>query len=273
MTENYETIRLEVDGEGIAVLTLNRPEVRNALDKRMIDEIRRALRELTEAADVRALIFTGAGDRAFAGGADIAELRDRDRYDALRRINASLFREVESFPAPTIAAIRGWCLGGGCELAISCDLRIAGETSKLGQPEVGVGIIPGAGGTYRLPRLVGLGKARELIFTGRIVEAEEAARIGLVNRIVPDERVLDEARNLAREIARQSPLAVRFAKIALNTGVEIPTEAAMALESTVQAVLFEDEEKHRRMTAFLERKKSKAPGSGPGPGSSSKESS
>jgi len=257
MSTNYETIRVEADTDGVAVLTLDRPEVRNALNRCMIDEIRAALADLSEREGLRALVFTGAGEKAFAGGADIAELRDRDRFDALRRINASLFREVEAFPTPTIAAIRGWALGGGCELAISCDLRVAGEGAKLGQPEVGVGIIPGAGGTYRLPRLIGLGAARDLVFTGRIVEAAEALRLGLVNRVVPDDRVLDEAKGLAREIARQSPLAVRFAKIALNTGVEIPTDAAMALESAVQAVLFEDEEKMQRMTAFLEKRKAK----------------
>jgi len=258
MSGTFETILLDIDeGEGVALVTLNRPEVRNALDLRMVEELRIAFTRLAARDDVRAVIVTGAGDRAFLSGADIAELRDRKRGDALRRINAGLFREIELFPAPTIAAIRGYALGGGCELAMACDLRVAGEGAKLGQPEVALGIIPAAGGTYRLPRLVGLGRARELVYTGRIIDAAEAERIGLVNRVVPDEQVVDAARALADEIARNSALAVRFAKAGLAAGGQIPTDVAIDLESTAQAVLFEDEEKMRRMTAFLEKKKSK----------------
>ena len=255
---SYETILLDVDSNGVALLTLNRPEVRNALNLEMVEDIRRALVELASRDDVRALIFTGAGGKAFLSGADIAELRDRKRADALQRINAGLFREVEQFPAPTIAAIQGWALGGGCELAIACDLRVAGESAKLGQPEVALGIIPAAGGTYRLPRLVGLGKARELVYTGRIIDAAEAERIGLVNRVVPDDEMLESARALAGEIAKNSALAVRFAKASLNAGVEMPTDVAIQLESTAQAILFEDDEKMRRMTAFLEKRKEKS---------------
>ncbi|QXD17151.1 enoyl-CoA hydratase/isomerase family protein [Rhodocaloribacter litoris] len=251
------TLLLEVDEQGIALCTFNRPEVRNALNETMVGEVRRVLDALAARDDVRALIFTGAGGEAFVSGADIAELRERGRTEALRRINNSLFRAIEQFPAPTIAAIRGWALGGGCELAMACDLRVAGEGARLGQPEVRLGIIPGAGATYRLPRLVGPGKARELIFTGRLVDAPEALSIGLVNRVVPDDEVVEAARTLAAEIARNSPLAVRFAKTALNAAAEMSTDAALALETTLQAVLFEDEEKYRRMTAFLERKKSK----------------
>ncbi len=254
---DFTTILLEVDEQGIALCTFNRPEVRNALNETMVGEVRRMLDALAARDDVRALIFTGAGGEAFVSGADIAELRERGRAEALRRINNGLFREIEQFPAPTIAAIRGWALGGGCELAMACDLRVAGEGARLGQPEVRLGIIPGAGATYRLPRLVGPGKARELIFTGRLVDASEALSIGLVNRVVPDDEVVEAARTLAAEIARNSPLAVRFAKTALNASAEMSTDAALALETTLQAVLFEDEEKYRRMTAFLERKKAK----------------
>ena len=251
----YETIRVERDDAGVVVLTFDRPEVRNALNLTMVDDIRRALNRLALEGDVAAVIFTGAGDKAFLGGADIGELRDRRRADALRRINSALFREIESFPAPTIAAIRGFALGGGCELAMACDLRVAGEGAKLGQPEVGLGILPGAGATYRMPRLVGLGVARDLIFTGRIIDAAEAQRIGLVNRVVPDAEVVDAARAFAGEVARNSQLAVRLAKQALNLSREVSVDAAQAFESTAQAVLFEDEEKIRRMTAFLERKR------------------
>jgi enoyl-CoA hydratase len=255
----YETITLAVDADGIALLTFNRPDVRNAMSKLMVDETRAAIEALVARGDVKALIFTGAGEKAFVSGADIAELRERGRLDALRRINSALFRQVEQLPFPTIAAVRGVALGGGCELAISCDLRVAGEGAKFGQPEVGLGILPGAGACYRLPRLIGLGAARELIFTGRIIDAKEAKALGLVNRVVPDAEVLDAARALAKEIAKNSALAVRFAKLAINLGPEAGTDALQAFETTAQAVLFEDEEKRRRMTAFLEKRAPKRP--------------
>lgn len=253
----YTTIQVEVDPDGIATLTFNRPEVRNAMNRAMVDEAHAALGELEARGDVRVLILTGAGGKAFVGGADIAELRERGRLDALRRINAALYRRVEQFPAPTIAAIRGFALGGGCELAIACDLRVAGRGAQLGQPEVGLGILPGAGATYRLPRLIGLGRAKELVLTGRLVGADEALGMGLLNRVVEDEQVLAAARELAAEIARNSALAVRLAKASLNLAPELSIDAGMALESTAQAVLFEDEEKRLRMQAFLERRGAK----------------
>ncbi|SHK14752.1 enoyl-CoA hydratase/isomerase family protein [Rhodothermus profundi] len=259
MTETFQfaTLLVEEDEQGIVCCTFNRPEVRNALNLEMVQEVRQLLDQLARRDAVRVLIFTGAGGQAFVSGADIAELRERGRAEALQRINNSLFREIEQFPAPTIAAVRGWALGGGCELAMACDLRIAGESARFGQPEVRLGIIPGAGATYRLPRLVGLGKARELIYTGRIIEASEALAIGLVNEVVPDDQVLEKARALAREIAAASPLAVRFAKMALNAAFEMSTDVGLTLETMMQAILFEDEEKYRRMTAFLERKQRK----------------
>lgn len=260
----FQTIRLEVDPDGVAVLTFARPEVRNALDEAMVGEVHRALDLLAARDDVRAVVLTGEG-KAFMSGADVAELRERGRLDALRRINTGLFRRVEQHPTPTIAALRGWALGGGCELALACDLRVCGAGAKLGQPEVGLGIIPGAGATYRLPRLVGQGMARELIFTGRVLDAQEALAIGLVNRVVPDDDVVHAARELAREIARNGALAVRLAKAALNLGPEASTEALQAFEAMAQAVLFEDEEKRRRMTAFLERRAAGRAGAPPAP--------
>ncbi|RMG18721.1 MAG: hypothetical protein D6731_01405 [Planctomycetota bacterium] len=262
---DYRTILLDVDADGIAWLTFHRPEVRNALDQAMVDEVRHALRELATRDDVRVLVLRGAGGKAFLGGADIRELRDRTRLDALRRINSELFREVERFPAPTIAAIEGYALGGGCEVALACDLRICTEDSKLGQPEVGLGIIPGAGATYRLPRLVGLGRAKELIFTGRLVSASEAQWLGLVERVVPRGRLEEEVRELARSIARNGRLAVRLAKQALNAQADGGTEAWQVLESALQAILFEDPEKRERMTAFLERKRGASGGADAAP--------
>jgi enoyl-CoA hydratase len=230
----------------IAVLTLNRPEVRNAIDLEMVQALGAALDELAPDPEVRALILTGAGDKAFAAGADIAQLKERGVGDALMRINSGLFRRLEEHPAPVIAAIRGFALGGGCELAMACDLRIAGRSARFGQPEVGLGIFPGAGAVQRLPRLIGLGRAKELIFTGRIIDAEEAERIGLVNRVVDDDAVLAEARTTALTIARHGALAVN--------ACGRPNPAFDPLDALGQAVLFESPEKHERMQAFLERK-------------------
>jgi len=257
-TETFETVTLNVDEDGIALCTFNRPEVRNALNLEMVSDVRRVLETLAQRDDVRVLIFTGAGDKAFVSGADIAELRDRGRAEALRRINNGLFREIEQFPLPTIAAIRGWALGGGCELAMACDLRVAAQGARLGQPEVALGIIPGAGATYRMPRLVGIGVARDLIFTGRIIDASEALSIGLVNHVVPDDDVIPAAHALAASIAKNGTMAVQFAKLALNSSFEMSTEAGLALETSMQAILFEDEDKRRRMTAFLEKNKARA---------------
>ena len=258
MTEaTYETLLVTDMAEGVVLCTFNRPEVRNALDITMVEDVRKLLTDLTLRDDVRALVFAGAGGKAFISGADIAQLKERGKFDALRRINSALFREIEQFQWPTIAAIDGYALGGGCELAMACDIRIASSSSKLGQPEVSLGIIPGAGATYRLPRLVGQGMARELIYTGRIIDAETALEIGLVNRVVPSEDLLATASELAQEISRNSAMALRFAKLSLNNSLEASPEACMAYESTAQALLFEDEEKHARMSKFLERRQSK----------------
>lgn len=254
MTRHYATLAVDELSPGVVLCTLDREAVRNAIDQRTIDDLGRLLDERARP-ETRALILTGAGQRAFASGADIAELRERGRLDALRRINSELFRKVERFPAPTIAAIRGYALGGGLELALACDLRVCGEGARLGQPEVGLGIIPGAGATYRLPRLIGLGRARDLVFTGRIIGAEEALAMGLVERVVPDAEVIAAARDLAEQIAKHSPLAVRLAKRALAGAFEASIDTLMSLESAAQAVLFEDDEKRARMDAFLARRK------------------
>jgi len=252
---DYTTLLISEPEAGVVLCTFNRPESRNALGLEMVNEIRALLSKLSERSSLGALVFTGGGEKSFVSGANIAELRDRGQADALNRINSGLFREIETFPYPTIAAIRGYALGGGCELAMACDMRICGEGAKLGQPEVALGIIPGAGATYRLPRLVGPGMARELIYTGRIISGDDAQSIGLVNRVVPDDSVVDTAVALGVEISKNSSLAVRFAKLALNTATEAGTDACMTVESTAQAILFEDDEKMRRMTAFLEKKK------------------
>jgi enoyl-CoA hydratase len=221
---------------GDAVLvTLNAPERRNAIDQQMVDGLHAVLDALWHDESVAALVLTGAGDKAFAAGADIAQLRERTSRDALKAINSGIFARIEEFPAPVIAAIRGFALGGGCELAIACDLRVLGESAKLGQPEVKLGIIP--------------------VYTGRMVDAAEALRIGLANLVVPDAEVTDRALALADAIAQNGRLAVRAAKRALNALSRPGQENAMAFESAVQAVLFDSDDKQARMDAFLNQQK------------------
>ncbi len=251
-----ETARILQERRGDALLvTLNAPERRNAIDQEMVDGLHRVLDEHWHDETIAALVLTGAGDKAFAAGADIAQLRDRTSRDAGKAINSTIFNRIEEFPAPVIAAIRGYALGGGCELAIACDLRVLGESAKLGQPEVKLGIIPAAGGTYRLPRLIGLGRARELVFTGRMVDAAEALRIGLANVVVPDAEVIERALALAAEIGQNGRLAVRGAKRSLNALSRPGHENAIAFESSVQAVLFDSDDKRARMDAFLSKQK------------------
>jgi enoyl-CoA hydratase len=250
--DGYQTILVASDGP-LVTLTLNRPEVRNAIDLQMVREIHHLLDALQEYDEPGVMVVTGAGGQAFAAGADIAQLRERDREDALRGINSNLFARIEEFPWPTIAAIEGYALGGGCELAMAMDLRVAAETARLGQPEVGLGIIPGAGATRRLPRLVGLGRAKELVLTGDIIGARDAERIGLVTRVVPAGKALEEAQALAWRILKQDPLALRISKMLLNAWVKDPSSAVM--EQLGQAVLFESEGKRQRMDAFLSKKR------------------
>ncbi|HLU39978.1 MAG TPA: enoyl-CoA hydratase-related protein [Planctomycetota bacterium] len=238
----------------VALVTLNAPERRNAIDLSMVNALHRVIDDLIADPNVAAVVLTGAGDKAFAAGADIAQLRERTSAQALAAINSSLFRRIEDLPVPVVAAIRGYALGGGCELAIACDLRVAGESARMGQPEVKLGIIPGAGATYRLPRLVGAGRARDLIFTGRMLDAQECLRIGLVDRVVPDAEVVEAALALAAEIAGNGRLAVRMAKLALNA-VTRPTDLqGSAVENAAQALCFDSEDKRARMDAFLAKR-------------------
>jgi enoyl-CoA hydratase len=239
----------------IVLAVLNAPERRNAIDQQMVDALHRLLDQYWHDESIAALVLTGAGDQAFAAGADIAQLRERTGCDALKAINASIFNRIEEFPAPVIAAVKGYALGGGCELAIACDLRVLGTSAKLGQPEVKLGIIPGAGGTYRLPRLIGLGRARELCYTGRVVLADEALRIGLANEVVPDAQVVERALALGGEIAQNGRLAVRGAKRALNALARPGHSGAIAFESAVQSMLFDSDDKRARMDAFLAKQK------------------
>ena len=250
----YKNIRVSV-ADGVAVLTFDRPEVRNALNLETVREGEVALTDLAADAAVGALIVTGAGDKAFVSGADISDLRERTRDDGLAGINSSFFAAVERFPRPTIAAVNGYALGGGCELALACDLRIAAETAKFGQPELGLGIIPGAGATQRLPRVVGLGRAKHLILTGEIIDAAQARAIGLVSAVVPAGELHTKAQDLARRVLRQGPLAARLAKVAMNASMRVDLDSGLLIETLAQALCYQSDDKQEGMTAFLEKRK------------------
>jgi enoyl-CoA hydratase len=249
----YRNLILAVDGR-VATLTVNRPEVRNALDTETVAEFHRALEEVREA-KATVLIVTGAGDQAFVAGADIGAIRTRGRNDALASINSRLMSAVEAHEAVSIAAVNGVALGGGCELCLACDLRIAAEHAVFGQPEPALGIIPGAGATQRLPRVVGLGRAKEMILTGARWDARKALECGLVNEVVPAEKLMEAAHAMADRILALGPLAVRLAKTALNLSAQLPLAAGLVYESTAQAITFESKDKMEGTGAFLEKRK------------------
>ncbi len=251
----YKTILVEKK-EGIAYLTLNRPEVRNAFNQEMIDEIRDALRLIDKDEEARVLIITGAG-KAFQAGADIAELSVMKPMELLRwnegivRINAAL----EKLRQPVIAAINGAAMGGGLELALSCTLRVIAESVKMALPEVKLGIIPGTGGTQRLPRLIGKGRAAEIVLTGGLLDAAEAHRIGLVNKVVPHGEAMKAAEELAKEIMANAPIAVELAKDALEVGKDLPLEQAVQYSQKNCVTCFSTEDMKEGMAAFLEKRK------------------
>lgn len=252
----FDNLLVERDG-AVAVVTISRPHVLNALDSRTLDELERVILELKQDDTVRAVILTGAGEKSFVSGADIGELatetpsRGRDRALAGQRV----FDLLESIGKPVVAAINGYALGGGCELAMACTLRMAADTAKLGQPEIHLGLIPGYAGTQRLARLVGKGKAMEMILTGAPIAADEAARIGLVNRVVPAAELMREARTLAGALARGAPIASRYAIEAVNQGLEMPFASGCALEATLFGLLASTEDMREGTRAFLEKRK------------------
>jgi enoyl-CoA hydratase len=248
-----DVLLVEVD-EGIATLTINRPDVLNALDDAVRTRLNETLAALEQDPAVGAVIVTGAGDRAFVSGADIRALAAKGPQHRLAHGLAETFWTLEHLPQPTIAAVNGFALGGGCELALACDLRIASERARFGQPEVNLGILPGAGGTQRLVRLVGVGKAKELIFTGAIIDAAEARGIGLVNQVVPHTELLPRSRELARLILSKGPLAVRLAKAAITVGMADGMVPGLAFEKMAQAFLFTTDDRAEGMQAFLEKR-------------------
>ena len=251
---NYDNILIHVEN-GIGTITINRPDVRNALNMSTVNEMRMVLQAWKTDPDVQVVVFTGAGDKAFAAGADISQIRERTLTDGLDAQMQSFYREVELYEKPTIAAINGFALGGGCELAISCDIRIASSNAKLGLPELNLAIIPGAGGTQRLARLVGKGKAVEMILIGNFVKAEEAKSIGLISQVTTPEALLAAVYETAAAILDKGPLAVRLAKIAIQTGFETDMHTGLVIERLAQTILFSSEDKLEGTTAFLEKRK------------------
>jgi enoyl-CoA hydratase len=255
----YRNIRVDIS-ESIATLTIDRPSVKNALDAETVEECRAALDVLSADGDAGVLLITGAGDAAFVSGADINDISIRGRDEGLAAINSSLFAEIERFARPTIAAVNGYALGGGCELALACDIRIASENAKFGQPELGLGIIPGAGATQRLPRIVGLGWAKHLVLTGDVIDAKLALEIGLVTAITPPGQLQIRARELAKRVLRQGPLAARLAKMALNASSRVDLDSGLLIETLAQALCYSSEDKAEGTRAFLEKRKPKFTG-------------
>lgn len=252
---NYETIIVEKK-ERIAVLTVNRPDKLNALNTRVHEEGVSALEEIGRDEAVRVVVITGAGEKSFIAGADIGEFAGRTPVTQRAVFqHKTLFNSIDTFAKPVIAMINGFCLGGGCELALACDIRLAGENARLGQPEINLGIIPGGGGTQRLTRLIGEGRAMEMILTGEMIDARTALEFGLVNHVYPADQLEAETMRLAGQIAEKSPIALQMAKEAVKTAARANLEEGLRREIDLFAITFSSEDKEEGVAAFLEKRK------------------
>ena len=253
-----EFITYEAEGQ-IGIITINRPKALNALNSTVLEELDKTL-DAVDLQTVRCLILTGAGEKSFVAGADIGEMSTLTKAegDAFGKKGNDVFRKLETFPIPVIAAVNGFALGGGCEISMSCDIRICSENAVFGQPEVGLGITPGFGGTQRLARIVGTGKAKEMIYGARNIKAEEAYRIGLVNNVYPLEELMPAAKKLAATIARNAPIAVRNCKRAINEGLQVDMDQAVVIEEKLFGNCFETYDQKEGMAAFLEKRKVEA---------------
>ncbi len=245
----------EVDGH-VAVMTINRPKALNALNEEVLKDIEAAF-DAVDLSEIRAVIVTGAGEKSFVAGADIAAMSTMTKEEGERfgKFGNDIFRKIETFPVPVIAAVNGFALGGGNELAMSCDIRICSENALFGQPEVGLGITPGFGGTQRLARLIGPGKAKEMVYAARNIKADEAYRVGLVNAVYSQEELMPAAKKLAKAIAANAPIAVRNCKKAVNEGLQVDMDQAVVIEEKLFADCFETEDQREGMRAFLEKRK------------------
>lgn len=250
---DYQNILVELE-EQIGIIKLNRPEVRNALDAQTLKELSDALETLENDEGVGVIVITGAGEKSFAAGADIKQLREKQPLDALIPGMSGVYRKIEKYNKVTIAAINGFALGGGCELAMACDIRIAADHAKFGLPELNLSIIPGAGGTQRLARIIGKGRAVDMILTGDMLTAKEAENIGLVSRAVPMEELWQTVKAKAEKILAKGPFAVRMAKLVINHGFDTDMDTALMIEKLAQAVLFGSQDKKEGTQAFLDKR-------------------
>ena len=252
----FKNLLLEHDGD-VAILTINRPKALNALNSETLSELATALDELGKDSNVKAVVITGSGEKAFVAGADISQMKDFNTLEGRRfgQLGQTVFRKLELLPQPVIAAINGFALGGGCELAMACDIRLSSDNAKFGQPEVTLGLTAGFGGTQRLPRIIGSGLASELLFTGDIIDANESYRIGLVNHIYSSDTLKDEALKLAKKIAGRAPVAVQLTKSAIQRGINMDLDNALAFEADAFAITFSTEDQKEGCTAFVEKRK------------------
>ena len=251
---SYQTIRLDRDG-AVAILTIDRQEKRNALNSTVRAELVAALDALRDDDSARVIVVTGAGEKAFVAGADIGEFAERTPLEQRAAMTGRrVFDEIALYPKPVIAMINGFCLGGGCELALACDVRIAADTAKLGQPEINLGIIPGGGGTQRLPRVVGMGQAMRLVLSGELVDAAEALRIGLVDVVHPAAELREKTLAFAKGMAAKSPVALRMAKTSIRAAAEMPLSAGLVYETEAFVTCFASEDKKEGVAAFLEKR-------------------
>lgn len=250
-------VNCEVQG-AVAVLTIDRPKALNALNPDVLADLKAAFEGIDQNT-VRCVVLTGAGDKSFVAGADIGSMSTMTKAEgeAFGKLGNDIFLMIESFPLPVIAAVNGFALGGGCELAMSCDIRICSDNAMFGQPEVGLGITPGFGGTQRLPRIVGLGMAKQLLYTARNIDANEALRIGLVNAVVPQAELMDTAVKMANTIAKNAPIAVRACKKAVNEGMQVSIDKAVEIEEKLFGDCFETHDQVEGMACFLSREKPK----------------
>lgn len=256
-----ESVVLTEIGRGIATITINRPEKLNALNAAVRSQFVATLARLEENADVRVAIVTGAGEKSFVAGSDISEFAGRTAVDQFRVMRKyAVYSAAEAFAKPLIAAVNGFCLGGGCELALACDIRLASERARFGQPEVNLGILPGGGGTQRLARLVGLGQTYKMVFTGEMIGAVEALRIGLVEEVVPPDRLMDRAHELAAAIAKKSPVALQLIKEAIRASARTSLDEGLRLETTLLGLAFSSADKEEGVRAFLEKREAKFEG-------------
>lgn len=253
---DYKYLTYEREG-ALGIVTVNRPEALNALNQTLYQELHDLFQEIEDDQQVGVVILTGSGKKAFVAGADIADMQPRNTVQIQKFLDVSrlAFDRIYSMSKPVIAAINGFALGGGCELAISCDLRIASENAKFGQPEIGLGIIPGGGGTQRLLRLIGMTKTKELVYTGDIIDAQAALNIGLINKVVPLDRLMDEAKELARRLLGKSRVVLALAKRAINTGANTDLASGLDTEAQCFALCFGTKDQKEGMAAFLEKRK------------------